>query len=388
MEKGGLIFQINESDKTAQVISVGTAIGDITIPTYIQNGENEYTVISIAESAFYNISRITSIKFAPDSKIETFCEAAFFNATFESISIPSSLTKIEKECFSRCEISGNIEIPKNSKLQIIDDYAFYNSTISSIWIPPQVTKIGFKAFCKCKNLKHVGFAKNIKLQSIGSFVFSESSIESITIPSNICEFEYNWCHCTYKLKRFNIIKNSKENVYFSIEKILYGKSDPETDVFDTILYADRDIEKVIIQPHIKRIASSAFHGCEKLKKIQICGNSQLEVIEDNAFQGCQNIERILLPKSLKKIGGFAFSYCNNLKRIDIPQNSKLETIDDHAFYRSTIECFYIPPSVSNIGQKIFFECDHLRIIEIDEESKFFKMKNNQKFGGKNAILMN
>lgn len=62
----------------------------------------------------------------------------------------------------------------------------------------------------------------------------------------------------------------KENKY------LLGKSDPNNDEFDILLFASRDIEKISIPSNIRIISSYAFNYCLSLKKVEIPLNSNLE----------------------------------------------------------------------------------------------------------------
>ncbi len=74
----------------------------------------------------------------------------------------------------------------------------------------------------------------------------------------------------------------------------------------------------------------------------------VEVIEDNAFDGCTNLKAISLPQGLKKIGNYAFHSCYSLRKI------------------------VVPDSVEEIGEGIFTDCTHLT--EVILPDKFAKME--------------
>ena len=60
------------------------------------------------------------------------------------------------------------------------------------------------------------------------------------------------------------------------------------------IFARRDIEEVIIPTNIKIISSYSFEKCTNLHKIEISPESQLRIIERNAFSET-NIETIFIP---------------------------------------------------------------------------------------------
>lgn len=66
-------------------------------------------------------------------------------------------------------------------------------------------------------------------------------------------------------------------------KIIVGKSDPRSNVFDTIIFANRDIERAIIPKHIKYITKCSFEHCKRLKTIEFSKDSELISIGFYAF---------------------------------------------------------------------------------------------------------
>lgn len=83
----------------------------------------------------------------------------------------------------------------------------------------------------------------------------------------------------------NDIKASPKNksFYYLDNKLLIGKSDPMSEIYDVLLFARRDIEKAVIPSFIKKIGKYAFNCCNKLKEVKFTKDSQLEVIEEGAF---------------------------------------------------------------------------------------------------------
>lgn len=80
----------------------------------------------------------------------------FLNKVITSVSLPESLTIIEKSAFSGCKDLTAISLPES--LSIIERGAFSGSGLSSIEIPENVKEIGLNAFYACDGLKRAAFA--------------------------------------------------------------------------------------------------------------------------------------------------------------------------------------------------------------------------------------
>ena len=75
------------------------------------------------------------------------------------------------------------------------------------------------------------------------------------------------CNATGNLTKVKISPKNK-NLVFCEDKLLIGKSDIKSDVFDILYFARRDIEEVIIPPFIRIISPYAFNFCQKLTKAE------------------------------------------------------------------------------------------------------------------------
>ena len=59
-----------------------------------------------------------------------------------------------------------------------------NSQIETVIIPASVKKIEKEAFRGCQQLREVEFAEGSKLESIGELCFAYSGIQEIELPPN------------------------------------------------------------------------------------------------------------------------------------------------------------------------------------------------------------
>lgn len=97
-------------------------------------------------------------------------------------------------------------------------------------------------------------------------------------------------------------------------------------------------------------------------------------IENSAFAHTK-IKSITIPSSIKKIGFESFAI-QTLTTIVFPENSQLELIDDYAFNTTKITELYIPPK-TKFAEKFLIGMNNLRNIFISPENNNLKYIKNQ-----------
>ena len=158
------------------------------------------------------------------------------------------------------------------------------------------------------------------------------------------------------------------------------------------------LESIVIPNTISSIGKCVFSGCSNLKTVSFAEDSQLNSIDEGAFEfcykltsftipstvktinmsafsNCVNLEEITMPDSLTSIGWEAFKNCASLKNIIIPNG--VQTIGDGAFEAcSLLESVTIPSSVSDVGVGAFASCEKLTKIELNGNQNFRSIDGN------------
>ena len=197
----GNVVEVTKGDKKYE--------GDITIPSSINVNEEEYTVTSIGNDAFYRCSGLTSVTI-PNS-VKSIGELAFSRcSSLTSITIPNSVTSIGSSAFAYCSSLTSVTIPNSVKsikaytfydcsgltsvtipnsVKSIGELAFYNcSGLTSVAIPDSVTSIGGWAFELCENIENV-YCYAEEVPSTDGYAFYNSDIEKATlhVPASAIE---------------------------------------------------------------------------------------------------------------------------------------------------------------------------------------------------------
>lgn len=95
--KSNLIYEMNEEEKTANIIGNDNASGEVMIQCSIKLGKKKiYQVISIKEGSFEDSKTIQSILLNEKSKIQKICKNTFLNSTIESLSLSANVSDLEE----------------------------------------------------------------------------------------------------------------------------------------------------------------------------------------------------------------------------------------------------------------------------------------------------
>ena len=195
---------------------------------------------------------------------------AFLNCSgLTSLSLPSSLTSIEREAFAGCSGLTSLSLP--SSLTSIKYRAFYGcSGLTSLSLPSSLTSIEYYAFYGCSGLTSLSLPSGIT--SIDWNAFSGcSGLTSLTLPSSL---------------------TSIDSGAFS------GCS---------------GLTSLTLPSSLTSIDSGAFSGCSGLTSLTL--PSSLTSIDSGAFSGCSGLTSLSLPSGLTSIGDGAFRGCSGLTSI-------------------------------------------------------------------------
>ena len=147
------------------------AVTKVTIPEGVK---------MIGEEAFAYCSNFTEITLP--STITNIERSAFFNTPITEFVYPQNIDNIPASAFGGTKLT-EFSVPDNVKE--IDDGAFYkNDNIKSIYLPDSVKKIGDEAFGDMKNLQSIRFSNSIK--ELDYAIFNKcKKLTTVKLPKKI-----------------------------------------------------------------------------------------------------------------------------------------------------------------------------------------------------------
>lgn len=122
----------------------------------------------------------------------------------------------------------------------------------------------------------------------------------------------------------------------------------------------------------------AFQDSTQLSQVTFLGNSQLEYLGDNSFEGT-GLSTINIPTAVETIGEYAFLNATHLASVNFSNNSQLDFIDYGAFKGTVLNSITIPAGVSRIERGAFVGTASLSNIEVNNANEDFRSVNGVLF---------
>lgn len=334
--ENGIRLKINKKKHTAKIIKSENVFGNVLIPEYYESEGEKYYIVSVEADAF-SFKHIDYLIFHENSRVKTFKQSSFAFAFVIKFQIPASLEYLN---FGWCQFLYDVnqfEIsPKNTKFtyhdnkyllgksspnsEDFDALYFARSDIENAIIPPQVRVIKSESFYSHKKLKSMIFTDDSQLKSIERGIFYEAPIEKLVLPSSL---EYISEDCFDSISVLSTIEVSPKNSLFTVlqNNYLVRKSDKNSENFDIIVFARRDIKKAQIPSSIKYISKYSFDRCNDLESIEFCKNSQLQSIGYSSFSYIKGPKNLIFPEKLRDVGFHSFFSAKNIRFIQFLSDS-------------------------------------------------------------------
>ena len=389
---------VSGGNTTLSIASIINAKGEVVIPDgltfedYSLFGLEEITKLTLPSTLINtpnggsNIGNNATIGYKGGTVVVpegvTSLKNTFYNSTFESIVLPSTLTSIDDRAFMNNTNLKSIVIP--ASVTRISGSAFKNCTsLESVTFNNGLTVIGDNAFEGCTSLTSITFPET--LTTIGNSAFRGSGLTSVVIPETLKEVGkfvdiktdrggnanseyynsgYVFADCkalttvTYKLTSINskhmfegctaLTTITFPNGLTSIDGYAFnGCSALTSFAFDEGLnnvgpyaFSGTGLTTVTLPASLTRLCDGAFANCTKLTSVTF--SSGLKYIgaetitaldstsnEGGVFEGCTALATVDLPDTLFAINGRTFAGCTSIESIVIPNS--VSFVGDGAF---------------------------------------------------------
>jgi hypothetical protein len=182
-----LIFEsIDDVHKLAIVTGVYGSVQDLVIPSKATIDGIEYTVVAIADNAFYQKPLSGTITFPPT--LTSIGAAAFQGCALTGALNLPSIETIGASAFRGCALTGMLILPPN--LTRLEDYVFAECSFTSMAPPTQLISIGARAFYNLPLFVY-DFTQCEQLEYIDPSAFDEYNQSFLDINVYVTRFTYD-----------------------------------------------------------------------------------------------------------------------------------------------------------------------------------------------------
>ena len=337
----------------------------LVIPASVEHDGTAYTVIALADSAFYNHGEVKSASIP--ATVTSIGRLALASTSINDLIVHDNVETIETNAFrliKNVEYHGSATGSPWGALTVnayVEDSLYYTDStrtrltachpeLTQAIVPPSVRTIGRHAFAGSSTLTAVTLPEG--LDTIGNYAFQScSQLGSVVIPSTV--------RVIGNYAFYNAFKQDG-----SATATVAGAENVSPDSMCSIgkgAFAYSHVGAVSLGNRITSIGSDAFSTCDHLDSV-IVPNS-CTYLAERVF--CYNyngsLKKVHLPEGLDTIHAELLHGCPGLKEVNIP--SSVVYIDSMAFLEcSKLTEITLPAGLNYIGQYAFGECSRVREI--------------------------
>lgn len=242
--------------------------------------------------------------------VETIAQYSLKGAKFNSVTIPTSVTSIEKNAFASNSNLTKIEFleveegVETSALTIADE-AFYSlSNLLEVTLTDRIGELNLNMFRSCSKLASVNFAKEDgKYYSVDGVVYTKDEQNAVTLvyyPQGRGG-DYVVPNGVTKIGDYAFTRRFANTSETSTAKYTYS--------------GNTKLTSITIPAEVSYIGEGAFRGASGVEKV-IFRNNEARTLEigKGAFYGLSDKEftKVTLPEQLVSLGEYAFGGCTNL----------------------------------------------------------------------------
>lgn len=235
---------------------------DITLPTTVTYGSENYTVTCVGTNAFKNFknSNVALKVTIPDTYDTIDTEAFQYCKGLSEITTPGSMKSIGYHAFDGCTGLSSVTFSEGTAALKFGSKPFMNCTaLTSLTIPARTTSVSSGIVEGCANLKTLSVEE-------GSTAFYSQNNSLYALEND-----------SYSLISY---APGSEATSFAIPDTVNGK--PVTKIGNSAFQNNAVLQSVTVPASVTYFDSSCFDGCSVLKKISL-GTTETPTLKSGCF---------------------------------------------------------------------------------------------------------
>lgn len=403
--------------------------GSVTIPDVVSSHGLKYKVTSIADGAFADCTKLSSISISEG--VKSIGEEAFAGCSaLTEVQLPRSLSRLGDGAFRGCSSLQQIEIPEGvsrvapmtfydcralasvslpQSLKTIGSDAFGRcSALAEITLPEEVEDVDFLAFEACTGLKSVtiqgdetainfcAFEECDSIAAIYDLSTTPQDISSSTFPTDAIVYVLPGCKMGFMSESNWRNSNIREIQEIEAEGIAYSITSVE-DHTCVLTGLDRSIAGSVVVPavldyrglrlSVTEVTPRAFAESPEVTDVEL--PATVTRIGEEAFAGSRSLKSVKIACDTALIGKYAFRDCIALQSVTIPAlvdtlaeglfagcsllssvalPCGLSAVPDHTFEGCvSLKSIFLPARLTRIGTAAFSGCSALASLQLPDD---------------------
>ena len=255
-------------------------------------------------------------------------DGAFYSCnSLEYVRIPTSVTTIGAYAFKGCIKLGHVEFSTDSRIGAIWNGAFVLcASLTGVTLPKSLRVLGESAFDRCRRLKRVDLT-NTTLTAIEDYTFHGCiSLEDVSLSATvetIGKQAFHRCDSLSSVILHEGIKTINELAFSGCNNLSIDTLPCTVEIIAAGALMSCNLRHFISPPLCRELHISTFHGCKRIKSIQIIGEDT-ELVNGNYGYtvSLPSLLRMNWPKLIFCAGGGSFP-CPFLSNLFIAADSTM-----------------------------------------------------------------
>ncbi|MDR1267207.1 MAG: leucine-rich repeat domain-containing protein [Holosporales bacterium] len=225
----------------------------------------------------------------------------------QTLEVSQDIECIRPFCFSGCHALTTVTFAPDSRLVTIGGFALHDTDLRSITLPRSVEELGTCCFSNCSALTSCSFEAGPQLKRVGEYAFSDSGLVTIGIPSSVEELgKHCFAGCA------------------SLGCVTFESGCQLTTLRQRTFVCCSALPSICIPASVQKLGKHCFDFCQLLASVTFETDSHLTSIGKCAFYYCSALQTIALPGGVETLGEHCFAFCFSLTSVMCEAGSRLE----------------------------------------------------------------